>query len=243
FDGTIADTLLAIVRITNRLAPHYGFTPTTPERLAYYRTLTPQQLLAQSEIPLFRIPFLIRRVRRELHREIDQLLPIADLPEVLQQLSQEHSLMIVSSNSAGNIRQFLALNQLADLFGSIHANVGLLGKARRLRRILGRQQIDDALYIGDETRDVAAAREIGLPVVAVGWGFSSIEALAAQDPDFLAVEPQQLLAIVSHLTKAPLPPAHRVSAPTIRASETPDQCHKVSNTKDSSMEGLLPRQT
>jgi len=222
FDGTIADTLAAIVRITNRLAPSYGFTPTTPERLAYYRTLTPQQLLAQSEIPLFSIPFLIRRVRRELRREIPQLEPVPGLLDVLPDLAQAHSLIIVSSNSAANIRQFLALNGLTVFFDDVHANVGLLGKARRLRRILGRQQIpvEEALYIGDETRDVAAAHEIGLSVAAVSWGFSSMEALAAQQPTFLAPEPSQLIEIARQLTDEPQPPlTSRVKAVDVDAMD------------------------
>ncbi len=214
FDGTIADTLTAIVRITNRLAPAYGFTPTNPERLAYLRTLTPQQLLEQSEIPLFRIPFLIRRVRRELRHDIHQLMPIIGLPEVLHQLAQSHSLVIVSSNSTRNIRQFLTQHDLLHLFDSIHANVSLLGKARRLRKILSRQGLtpSQTLYIGDETRDVVSAHEIGLPVAGVCWGFSSVDALAAQQPTFLTTAPEQLLEIARQLPAVTAPtnqPPHR----------------------------------
>lgn len=201
FDGTIADTLTAIVQITNRLAPAYGFTPTTPDRLAHLRTLTPQQLIEQSEIPLFRMPFLIRRVRRELRQEIPNISPIQGLPEVLVELAQCHQLMIVSSNAASNIQQFLTLNQLTGLFDPIYANVGLLGKARRLRRILNRHGLlpSHTLYVGDETRDIAAAHQIGLPVTAVSWGFSSLEALQNQQPTFVATEPAQLQAIASQI--------------------------------------------
>lgn len=237
FDGTIADTLAAIVRITNRLAPDYGFPPTTPERLEYLRTLTPQQLLEQSDIPLFRIPFLIRRVRRELRQEIAQMSPIEGLPEVLRQLTQVHSLLIVSSNAPRNIQQFLALHGLTDMFDAIYANVGLLGKARRLRRIISRHHLNtgNTLYVGDETRDVAAAQQIDLPVAAVCWGFSSVDALLVQAPTFLVSDPAQLPHIADQLdawqasgTIARHPPSHS-SEPHSPASKPDDQTRPQSS--------------
>jgi phosphoglycolate phosphatase len=33
FDGTLADSLGAIVAITNRLAPEFGYAPTPPDQL------------------------------------------------------------------------------------------------------------------------------------------------------------------------------------------------------------------
>ena len=75
FDGTIADTLETIVSITTRLAAQYGYPQTTPERLKYLRTLSTGELLAQSHVPLFQVPFLMRRVRRELRHDVDSIQP------------------------------------------------------------------------------------------------------------------------------------------------------------------------
>ena len=83
FDGTIADTLQAIVRITNRIAPEYGYSPTTPEKLRYYQSLSTQEMLKQSEIPLFRLPFLLRRVRHEMGAELDTVSLASELEPAL----------------------------------------------------------------------------------------------------------------------------------------------------------------
>lgn len=202
FDGTIADTLGAIVRITNRIAPEYGYSPTTPEKLKYYQSLSTKEMLRQSEIPLFRLPFLLRRVRREMGAEILQV-PIAPhLIDTLKDLvAADHRLMIMSSNSRQNIHSFLELHGISDVFESVQGGVGLLSKARVLKRIVQKGSLDfsQVIYVGDETRDVDASNQIGILIAAVTWGFSSREALAAQKPAFLIDHPRQLLGAAQTL--------------------------------------------
>ncbi|NJM98090.1 MAG: HAD hydrolase-like protein [Phormidesmis sp. RL_2_1] len=202
FDGTIADTLEAIVRITNRIAPEYGYSPTTPEKLKYYQSLSTQEMLKQSEIPLFRLPFLLRRVRRELGAELKNV-PIApDLVATLKDLlAANHRLMIMSSNSQHNIQGFLDLHGIGDIFDMIQGGVGLLSKARALKRIVQKGNLDfsQVIYVGDETRDIDASHQIGILIAAVTWGFSSREALAAQKPSFLIDHPRQLLGAAQTL--------------------------------------------
>lgn len=202
FDGTIADTLGAIVRITNRIAPEYGYSPTTPEKLKYYQSLSTKEMLKQSEIPLFRLPFLLRRVRREMGTELPDVTLAPNLAPTLQELSAAgHRLMIMSSNSRKNIEPFLEQHEIRDMFDSIQGGVGLLSKARVLKRIVQKGGLDfsQVIYVGDETRDVDASNQIGILVAAVTWGFSSREALAAQDPSFLIDHPRQLLGAAQTL--------------------------------------------
>ncbi len=70
-----------------------------------------------------------------------------------------------------------------------------MSKARVLRRIVQRSDIDfsQVIYVGDETRDIDASKQVGILVAAVTWGFSSREALATQRPAFLIDHPRQLL--------------------------------------------------
>lgn len=202
FDGTIADTLGAIVRITNRIAPEYGYSPTTPEKLKYYQSLSTQEMLKQSEIPLFRLPFLLRRVRREMGAELPNVSLAPELAPTLRELvAHGHRLMIMSSNSRQNIEGFLAQHGIRDVFESVQGGVGLLSKARVLKRIVQKGGLDfsQVIYVGDETRDVDASNQIGILIAAVTWGFSSREALAAQDPAFLIDHPRQLLGAAQTL--------------------------------------------
>lgn len=202
FDGTIADTLETIVRITNRIAPEYGYSPTTPEKLRYYQSLSTKEMLKQSEIPLFRLPFLLRQVRREMGAELDSVSVAADLVPTLWALRKNnHQLMIMSSNSRQNISRFLQRQGIFDLFSSIEGGVGLLSKARALKRIIRREEFDfsQVIYVGDETRDIDASKQVGVLIAAVTWGFSAREALAAQSPAFLVDHPRQLLGAAQTL--------------------------------------------
>ena len=202
FDGTIADTLEAVVRITNRIAPEYGYPPTTPEKLKFYQSLSTKDMLKQSEIPLFRLPFLVRRVRREMGAELPSITIASDLKETLQALSEaDHKLMIMSSNTHRNIEGFLRQHSIDHLFSAVIGSVGLLSKARALRRIIQKGDLDfsQVIYVGDETRDVDASKQVGVLVAAVTWGFSSRAALAAQDPAFLIDHPKQLLGAAQTL--------------------------------------------
>lgn len=226
FDGTIADTLAAIVRITNRIAPEYGYSPTTPEKLKYYQSLSTQEMLKQAEIPLFRLPFLLRRVRHELGIELNKV-PIApDLTDTLHDLlAANHRLMIMSSNSQRNIQSFLAIHGLSNVFESIQGGVGLLSKSRTLKRIVQKGSIDfsQVIYVGDETRDVDASHQTGILIAAVTWGFSSREALAAQKPAFLIDHPRQLLGAAQTLMNPSWVRKERRSHPSSYPSNKPDR--------------------
>ena len=129
----------------------------------------------------------MRRVRQELRNEVDSIQPFEQLGDVLPALVADgHSIMIASSTAPSTIHRFLEHHGLSQVFSEVYGNIGLLGKARSLRRIMRRHRLvsGEILYIGDETRDVEAAQCQGLAVAAVSWGFSDRTALAAQGPTF-----------------------------------------------------------
>ena len=51
----------------------------------------------------------------------------------------------------------------------------------------------DAVFVGDGETDIATARNAGLPVVAVTWGFRDREVLECLKPDCMIVSPDGLL--------------------------------------------------
>ena len=75
----------------------------------------------------------------------------------------------------------------------------LFGKERVLRQIIRKNQLNPAqvIYVGDETRDVEAARKTAIRVIAVGWGFNTSQALARHQPDFLIQRPGELVEVVA----------------------------------------------
>ncbi|MUG98392.1 HAD-IA family hydrolase [Scytonema sp. UIC 10036] len=199
FDGTVADTLDALVAIANRLAQEFGYIPIAPEELALLRNLSSREVIKYSGISVFRIPFLVKRVKAALKNQIKELKPILGIKEALIELKSEgHRLGIITSNSQENVIAFLKANELDNLFEFIYSGVTIFGKTTIINNVLKQKQIklQEAIYVGDETRDIEASKKANIKVVAVTWGFNSQEVLAQQNPDFLIHHPTQLLEVV-----------------------------------------------
>ncbi len=201
FDGTIADTVDALVCIANRLAEEFGYVPIAPEDLAMLKNLSSREIIKYSGIPLFKIPFLVKKVKSELKSKIPELKPIPGVKDVLIVLkSQGNRLGIITSNSQDNVTEFLKANNLEDLFDFIYSGVTIFGKTTIINNVLKQQQLNPqkVIYVGDETRDIEASKKANIKVIAVAWGFNSAEVLASQNPNFLIYQPSELLEVVNN---------------------------------------------
>ena len=202
FDGTIADSLDAIVNITNSLAGEFGYKPASQEQIAQLQNLPPRELIKESGISIFKIPFLFRRVKLELSKEVQYLSPIPGMKEALIELkNQGNRLGIITSNSQENVMAFLFKNELQNLFEFIYSAKTLFGKNKVITNFLRQESLkfEDVIYVGDETRDIEAARKSNIKVIAVSWGFNSREVLAEKKPDFLIYKPNELIDVIGSL--------------------------------------------
>ncbi|MEA5577632.1 HAD-IA family hydrolase [Anabaena sp. UHCC 0451] len=200
FDGTIADTVDALVSIANRLAVEFGYIQISANELTLLRNLTAREIIKYSGVSLLRIPFLVKKVKGELKTKIKELEPISGVPEALIALhNQGYRLGIITSNSQENVNEFLKCHDLDYLFEFIHSGVTIFGKTTIINNVLRQRQIkpQTVIYVGDETRDVEAAKKANIKVIAVTWGFNSPEALAKQNPDFLIHHPSELFDVAN----------------------------------------------
>jgi phosphoglycolate phosphatase len=201
FDGTLADTLGALLRITNRLAPEFGYPQISDEQLANLKYLSSWEIIKISKVALWKLPFLLKRVKEEFPGEVQSVKLFPGVVELLTTLkSQGYRLGIVSSNAEANIRSLLHQHQIEHLFEFI-TGASTFGKGKAIGKIIRRYNCSksDAIYIGDEIRDIQAARSIQIRVVAVGWGFNAPTALIDRQPDLLITKPQALLNALAHL--------------------------------------------
>ncbi len=204
FDGTLADTLGAIVQITNQLAEEFGYKPSSPEDLALVRSMGAWQIIQRSGISPFKVPKLIRKLQRELHGQIPQIQPFPGITEMLLELhNQGLQLGIVTSNTIENVNAFLQVQHLQDYFTFTISGTTLFGKHQVLNKLIKQHHLTPTkvIYVGDETRDIEAARKTHIKCISVTWGFNSAAVLSAHHPDYLAHHPAELLAIIQNLTQ------------------------------------------
>lgn len=204
FDGTLVDSLSALVNITNRLASEFGYKPLAPDDLNLVRNLSSRQVIKQSGVSNFKIPFILNRVKQELRNDIEHLNPILGIKEVLINLNnQEYRLGILTSNSEVNVKAFLKCHEISNLFNFIYCGITIFGKNKAIKRMIKINNIrrDEIIYVGDETRDIEAAKKIPIKIVAVSWGFNSPEVLAKHQPDFLINQPTELIEVMARINK------------------------------------------
>ena len=201
FDGTLADTLGALMRISNRLAPEFGYLQIGDEQLANLKYLSSWEIIKLSKVALWKLPFLVKRVKEEFPKEVRNVKLFPGVIELLNTLKlQGYRLGIVSSNAEENIRALLKQNQIEQLFDFV-TSASTFGKGRAIAKAIEQHDFakSDAIYIGDEIRDIQAARSIAIRIVAVGWGFNAPIALINKHPDLLITKPQALLNALGSL--------------------------------------------
>ena len=200
FDGTIADTYQAIADITNQLSTEFGYKALNQEELLLIKNLSTREIVKLSEISIFKLPFLVRRIRTELSKEIAELNAIENIDRVLRELkSQGYVLGIVTSNNRENVDLFLQNNQLSHLFSYIYSSTGIFSKHRVIDRAIKSHRLNrnNVIYVGDETRDIRSARKSRIYSIAVSWGFNAAEILAKHQPDYLIDRPSELLDAIA----------------------------------------------
>lgn len=200
FDGTIADTYQAVANITNKLSTEFGYKALDTEEQLLLKNLSSREIVKRSEISIFKLPFLVRRVRSELSKEIGELHPIKDMAQTLFELkNQGHVLGVVTSNIKENVDVFFQSNNLSPLFKYVYSSTSIFGKHRIINQVIKDHRLHrpDVIYVGDETRDIRSARKSNVGIVAVTWGFNSGNVLEEHQPDYLVNTPQELLDAVN----------------------------------------------
>ena len=151
-------------------------------------------------IPAWKMPFIAHHIRKRKSQELDQTRLFDGVDRMLRRLSEaDIALAMVSSNSEANVRAILGAEN-ASLIRYYECGVSLLGKASRFRRVLRRSgtQARDAICIGDEIRDLEAARKEGIAFGAVTWGYTAAEALMARSPSAVFRQVDEICDRLTH---------------------------------------------
>ncbi len=172
FDGTLANSLPCFLEIMRRLSDQHGFRRIEDDELDSLRTADTRQLLQQIGIPFWKLPLLVLQVRSAM-TEVAHEVPL--FPGIVQFLDQLISagmeLAIVSSNSWENVKTVLGPENISK-FRYTECEASLFGKRPKLKKVLRQAGVtaEQAIYIGDEVRDLLAAHAEGIAFGAVTWG-------------------------------------------------------------------------
>ncbi|MNR20871.1 Phosphoglycolate phosphatase [compost metagenome] len=113
-----------------------------------------------------------------------------------------YNLTIISSNLEPSIRSFLLHNKIEG-FDSVYSARNFFGKHRTIHSFLKKNSIpvNEAIYIGDELRDIEACRKIGIQLISVAWGYDSAKLLEQFNPDYVAYRPEDVVKAIDKLNE------------------------------------------
>jgi phosphoglycolate phosphatase len=185
FDGTLADSFPWFCAVLNEVAAAHGFRQVAPDEVDTLRALDTRAILASLRVPAWKLPLIAVDFRRRSAANAAAIPLHAGVPEALRSIAAAGvRLAVVSSNAEATVRQILG-PELVPLVGHFGCGASLFGKPAKFRASLKALGVGaaEAVAVGDEQRDVEAAREAGIAAAAVTWGFATGAALRAASPD------------------------------------------------------------
>jgi phosphoglycolate phosphatase len=196
FDGTLADSFGCVLRLFDVAALRHGLRRVDPGDVDSLLSKDPKDIMRHLGIPAWKLPLVVASMRREMRRDIDRVRLFPGVTTLLDGLWERGvALALVTSNSHDNVRCVLGPEMTAR-FRFFDCGVAVLGKRARLRKIVARSGLarEEIFCIGDEIRDLEAARKERLAFGAVSWGFAKPDLLAASGPDVLFMTPEEIMS-------------------------------------------------
>lgn len=198
-DGTLSDSFPWFRSVLNSVADRHRFRRVEEHQIEQLRDSSAREIIGILGVAPWRIPFIARDMRRMKARDMASIPLFPGVERMLQTIAARGIMLaIVSSDSEANIRHALGPAN-AELIAHYACGSSLFAKARKFRRVLKLSGVapDDALCIGDEIRDIEAAREAGIDFGAVTWGYTSAAALKARAPNYLFSRIDEVIAAVA----------------------------------------------
>ncbi len=201
FDGVIANSEAAMLLTMHDIARIKGWPMVSAHAL---QTQTTRELMRRWGVRFWHIPGLVRMARQALvhHRHLIKPHPHI-LPALAWARAESVRMAIVTSNSPTLVRAFLDEHLPQSGIEVIKGDVSLFGKHRAIRRTMREHGIvpESAVYVGDEVRDVMAAKRAGVRACAVTWGKERDAVLLAASPTYIARNAEDLCEVLAAACK------------------------------------------
>lgn len=178
FDGTLADTFAWFKAAVPGMIARHRLNPVSEAEMEALRGAHGREVMARFGVRWWQLPVIAADMRLRMAKDAHTVSLFPGVTEALDALHAKGVKMaVVSSNAEGVVRAVLADRQA--LIAKYACGAGVFGKHAHFRRVLAQTRLApaDVIAIGDELRDLDAARQVGLAFGAVSWGYTKAEAL------------------------------------------------------------------
>ena len=197
FDGTLVDSVDAMLLSLNEVCSERGLSARFSRE--DFEDHPVERLVKKAGLWFWQVPGFVHSFREHFAKHMPEVDLHPGLVPLLRNVSSYAQLGIISTNKEDNIRAVLKRNDLEELFVFVR-QAGFFSKSKVIRRARKEEAVDKfkTLYVGDEVRDVHAARRAGVDCLSVAWGLQGEAALLRARPRMLAHDVEE----AEHLLKA-----------------------------------------
>lgn len=199
FDGVLADSAPWVLRNATPLLARHGLPGLGEAELQALRSVSNREIIRRLKVPWWRLPGMARDMRALMAANAASIPLFEGVPAFLAALDAAGlKIAVVSSNAETTIRGILGPAATAHVT-RFACGAGLFGKPAIFRKVIRALGVSPSrvLAVGDETRDVEAARKAGVACAAVTWGYATPDALAAAGPDHMPGSYEELQALLT----------------------------------------------
>ena len=199
FDGTLADSFPWFSGVFNQVAARFRFRQVDEAEGARLRGMSARAIIRHLGVPGWKVPLIAMHMRRLMSAEIERIPLFPGVEPLLRELARRGvAIAVVSSNSEANVRRVLG-PELAGLVAHYACGASLFDKQAKFRRLLTASRVppSEVLAVGDELRDLEAARQAGVAFGAATWGYTTAEAMRAAGPEWVFAEVADILGTLA----------------------------------------------
>lgn len=197
FDGTLADTYDWFMSILDEGIARFRLHRPAPDEVEAMRVLSAREVMRRMKVRPWKLPAIVRHTRREKLKAADKTQLFDGVPELMRDLRAAGiKVVVVSSDTAESVKAVLDRENIqVDL---LNCGASLFGKTNKFKKVLKAMQVEarDTISIGDEIRDIEAARPLGIRTGAVAWGYTLPDALAKHHPTHLFTDVAEMRRVL-----------------------------------------------
>jgi len=201
FDGVIADTFELCLAAARHLQPGEYKNLDDYRRLFYGNIYEEYAKKYHNQVVVgLDHPSQIKYYEYYLPRIIN-IPPVSGIEHVLQDLSSDHGLIIISSTLSVPLGKWLQKYNLAHYFLELMGADVHHSKQEKARMLFKKYKTssEQCVFITDTLGDVREANQVGLRSIAVTWGFHRADELEQGSPITIVNTPDELLQTVHGL--------------------------------------------
>jgi phosphoglycolate phosphatase len=198
-DGTLSDSFPWFLGSLNSVADAFRLRRVAGDEIEPLRRADVPEILKHLGVPRWKLPMIARYMRQLKSTQLDTIRLFPGVDPMLRTLKAGGiTLALVSSDNEENAKVVLGKENAA-LFSDYNCSAALFGKAGKFRRVMRRAGVEPkrVLAIGDEVRDLEAARAAGIDFAAVTWGYTAPERLLTLKPDVVFQRMEEIAELLA----------------------------------------------